>query len=142
VVPEWDLVRQGLAQIRLRMEEPIRRRIAFNREQLRHLAARPVLARPFQMVHDRSRRLDDLDNRARRAIRNRLSENQNKVRRLAAGLSALSPLAVLARGYSVTQRGDDLSVVKRIDQVAIGDEIQTQVGDGKISSRVTSTTGQ
>ena len=142
VVPEWDLVRQGLAQIRFRMEEPIRRRIAFNREQLRHLAARPVLARPYQMVHDRSRRLDDLDNRARRAIRNRLSENQNKLRRLAAGLSALSPLAVLSRGYSVTQRGDDSSVVKRIGQVAVGDEIQTQVGDGKITSRVTSTTGQ
>jgi exodeoxyribonuclease VII large subunit len=141
VVPEWDVVCQGLAEMRFRMEEPIRRRIAFNREQLRHLANRPVLARPYQAVQDRWRRLDDLDNRARRAIRNRLSENENKLRRLAAGLSALSPLAVLSRGYSVTQRVDDSSVVKTVGQVAVGDQIQTLVGDGKITSVVTSTTG-
>jgi exodeoxyribonuclease VII large subunit len=137
IVPELATVTESLGQMRRRMEKPIRQKIAYRREQLRHLAARPALARPYQMVHDRSRRLDDLDNRARRAIRNLLAVNERKLQRFAAALSALSPLAVLARGYSVTQRLDDSAVVKHHDQVQIGDEIQTQLDKGKLISKVT-----
>jgi exodeoxyribonuclease VII large subunit len=137
IVPELAVVTESLGQMRRRMEKPIRQKIAYRREQLRHLAARPALARPYQMVHDRSRRLDDLDNRARRAIRNLLAVNERKLQRVAATLSALSPLAVLARGYSVTQRLDDSAVIKHHDQVQIGDEIQTQLDKGTLTSTVT-----
>jgi len=137
IVPELALVARSLNQMRDRMEVPIRQKIAYQREQLRHLAARPVLARPFQMVHDRARRLDDLDNRARRAIRNLLGNNERKLQRLAAALSALSPLAVLSRGYSVTQRTGDWRVVKQHEEVRVGDEIQTQLNQGKLISTVT-----
>lgn len=137
IVPELAAVTESLDQMRRRMEKPIRQTIAYRREQLRHLAARPALARPYQMVHDRSRRLDDLDNRARRATRNLLAVNERKLQRVAAALSALSPLAVLARGYSVTQRLDDTAVIKHHDQVQIGDEIQTQLDKGKLISNVT-----
>lgn len=139
VVPEWSATEQSLRQLRSRLDKPIRQRLAFHREQLRQLAARPVLARPFQNLHDRSRRLDDLDYRARLAIRNLLAQQARKLQQQAAALSALSPLAVLSRGYSVTLREDDGRVIKRSDQVVAGDRITTRVGWGTISSRVTET---
>jgi len=137
VVPEFDTIQDSLGLLFRRMERPIQQRLAYAREQLRHLASRPALARPFHLVYDRSRRLDELDHRGRRAIRNLLSQQERKLQRLAAALSALSPLAVLSRGYSVTQRVDDSTVIKRRSQVALGDLIQTQVGDGKLISQVT-----
>lgn len=137
VVPELAAVTESLSQMRRRMEKPIHQQIAYRREQLRHLATRPALSRPFQMIHDRSRRLDDLDNRAQRAIRNLQVNNERKLQRVAATLSALSPLAVLARGYSVTQRLDDAAVIKHHDQIQVGDEIQTQLDKGKLISQVT-----
>ena len=139
VVPEWALVEESLGRMRQRMEQPIRQRIKYGYEQLRYLATRPALARPMQQIHDRSRQLDELDSRARRAIRNRLADQARRLQRHAAALSALSPLDVLARGYSVTQRSDDGRVVRRSDDVTIGDEIQTQTGHGKVFSRVTAT---
>jgi len=137
VVPQFDAIEDSLGLLLRRMERPIQQRLAYAREQLRHLASRPAFARPFHLVHDRSRRLDELDHRGRRAIRNVLSHNERKLQRLAAALSALSPLAVLSRGYSVSQRVDDSTVIKRCSQVTVGDLMQTQVGDGKLISQVT-----
>jgi exodeoxyribonuclease VII large subunit len=139
VVPEWDGVQQTLRLLTQRMEKPIRQRLAYHREQLRHLASRSVLTRPFQQIHDRSRRLDELDQRARRAIRNLLSKRMQSLQQHAAALSALSPLAVLARGYTITQRVDDSAVIRRSDQVSIGDQLRTQTASGTILSKVVET---
>jgi exodeoxyribonuclease VII large subunit len=136
VVPERAMVLQSLKQLRTRLDKPIAQRLAFHREQLRQLAGRPCLAKPLQPIHDRSRRLDELDYRGRLAIRNLLDQHFRKLQRQAAALSALSPLAVLARGYSVTQTFPDGAVVRRNDDVAVGDRIQTRLGSGSLISRV------
>ena len=139
VVPEWASVQQSLRLLLQRMEQPIRQRLAYHREQLRHLTSRPVFTRPFQPIHDRSRQLDELDHRGRLAMRRLAQEKSRLLQQHAAALSALSPLAVLARGYSVTQRRNDGTVIQRSDQVSPGDELRTQTGSGMILSRVTET---
>lgn len=136
VVPERAMVLQSLKQLRARLDKPIAQRLAFHREQLRQLAGRPCLAKPLQPIHDRSRRLDELDYRGRLAMRNLLDQHFRKLQRQAAALSALSPLAVLARGYSVTQTFPDGAVVRRNEDVAVGDRIQTRLGSGSLISRV------
>lgn len=72
-------------------------------------------------------------------MRRRLLEKSRLLQQHAAALSALSPLAVLARGYSVTQRLDDGTVIQRSDQVSPGDQLRTQTASGTILSRVTAT---
>lgn len=58
---------------------------------------------------------------------------------LAAGkLDALSPLSVIARGYSIT-RNDKGALVKSIEQVSVGSAIEVSVSDGAIRARVEST---
>lgn len=136
VVPERVMVLQSLKQLRTRLDKPISQRLAFHREQLRQLAGRPCLAKPLQPIHDRSRRLDELDYRGRLAIRNLLDQHIGKLQRQAAALSALSPLAVLARGYSVTQTFPDGAVVRRGEDVAVGDRIRTRLGSGSLISTV------
>lgn len=55
----------------------------------------------------------------------------------AAGLNSLSPLAVLARGYSVTESADG-RLITSAEQLQWGDEIHTTVNDGQIVSVVQS----
>ncbi len=50
-------------------------------------------------------------------------------------LEALSPLAVLARGYSITFAGG--RIVREASEVAAGEEISTRVGRGRLRSRIT-----
>jgi len=51
-------------------------------------------------------------------------------------LGTLSPLNVLARGYSLTRKETDQSVVRDVEQVAVGERLVTMVQRGKIISRV------
>ena len=60
--------------------------------------------------------------------------------RLAASLEALSPLGVLARGYSLTFLADGKTLVRTSNDVKNGDLIQTRVAAGQITSRVEQTT--
>ena len=66
-----------------------------------------------------------------------LKQSRHSFELQVARLDNLSPLAVLARGYSVTQK-EDYKVVTSIEQVRWGEELITTVGDGKIVSVVQS----
>ena len=66
-----------------------------------------------------------------------LKQSRHSFELQAARLDNLSPLAVLARGYSVTQK-EDYKVITSIEQVRWGEELITTVGDGKIVSVVQS----
>lgn len=81
-------------------------------------------------------RLDRLKNRLDSALRRRLDSAKHEVATHSARLEALSPLGVLARGYSVTTRTDGLTVVRRASDVAPGELIVTRLSTARLTSRV------
>jgi exodeoxyribonuclease VII large subunit len=87
-------------------------------------------------LHEARARLDRLDDRARRAIRRDLDGRRHRLARLAASLDALSPLAVLARGYSLTFHADGTTLLRSADAVRPGDLIHTRLAQGRLISRV------
>ena len=74
-----------------------------------------------------------LDGDAANAIRN----SQNRLASVAARLDALSPLSVLARGYSVATNAEG-NAVRGVSDVKQGDEIYVRVKDGNINASVIS----
>ncbi len=89
-------------------------------------------------LDDARARLDRLADRSRQALRQLHADRRLRLARLAAGLEALSPLAVLARGYSLTLNPDDLSLIRSPDRVQPGQLILTRLANGQITSRVES----
>ena len=83
----------------------------------------------------RFRQLDELDARGRKAMFTRMALHKAKLGKAAATLSALSPLNVLARGYSVTLDSDD-QTIQNPTQVSPGDIIRSRVEHGDIESVV------
>jgi exodeoxyribonuclease VII large subunit len=83
-------------------------------------------------------RLDHLADRSRQALQHLLSDRRLRLTRLAASLDALSPLAVLARGYSLTLKEEDGTLIRSRDQVRPGQRIVTRLAEGRIISRVES----
>jgi exodeoxyribonuclease VII large subunit len=81
-------------------------------------------------------RIDQLAERARRALERDLVSRRHRLSQLAASIEALSPLGVLARGYSMTFQADGETVLREIQQVQTGDLLHTQLASGRISSRV------
>ena len=57
-------------------------------------------------------------------------------------LESLSPLAVLRRGYSLTQHAADGRIVRDASELAVGQSIVTRLAAGRAVSRVESIDGQ
>lgn len=72
-----------------------------------------------------------------RAIRNCLKECHSSIENITARLDSLSPLSVLARGYSITVRPETRTVISDAAQVTIGDEVQMRLHRGELSCQVT-----
>ncbi|MCO8121203.1 exodeoxyribonuclease VII large subunit [Stieleria sp. TO1_6] len=99
------------------------------------VASHWALTKPLEMVHLRSRLLDELDARGKQAIDRRLQQSKSAVATLAASLAALSPLDTLARGYSVTRDADGQAVLKSAD-LTVGQRVHTQLAHGNFTATV------
>jgi exodeoxyribonuclease VII large subunit len=90
-------------------------------------------------LRDARDHLDHLSQRALQAVKNDLVRRRHHVSRLAASLEALSPLGVLARGYSLTLFADGKTLVRDSRDVKSGDLIHTRLASGQFTSRVDTT---
>lgn len=137
-LPDGAAVRQTLAGLRDRGMHAMRNAIRHRRQQLEWLEQRPMIRSPFEIIHDRSRLLDELDQRCGRAVEQRLRDHRRSVERLAASLSALSPLSVLARGYSVTADAAGAALTDS-REVVPGSTVTTRLHRGSLVCRVEET---
>jgi exodeoxyribonuclease VII large subunit len=102
---------------------------------LDRLADRLRLAGQAQLAGARVQ-LDRLAERARQALHQGLLNRRHRLVRVAASLEALSPLAVLGRGYSLTFHQDGQTLIRSADEVQPGQIIVTRLAAGQITSRV------
>jgi len=138
VAPSRDEMRARLEASARRLAAALRRRAVESRTRVDALAARPCFRRPFDLIHDRARRLDELALQGARSVRRRIQRESEQLSALAARLEALSPLGVLARGYSVTRRAVDGALVFDASKLQPGDQVVTRVSRGEFVARVES----
>jgi exodeoxyribonuclease VII large subunit len=136
VAPSAEDLAAGLQQIQKRLAAALRSRAASGRSQLNALARHHAFRRPYQRLHDLARRLDELESCAVRAMRHRLRSARQRIDAAAGQLQSLSPLAVLSRGYSLTQRTADGHVVRDAAELSAGEQITTRLAHGQAISRV------
>jgi exodeoxyribonuclease VII large subunit len=133
------LVALGNADARL--SDAVERRLKLARQRLDQLAARPAFRRPLQRIHDLEQELDDTAARLARAAKLRVGQASDRLASVAARLESLSPLQVLARGYSLTHTADG-RLVRDADSLTPGEVIVTRVALGEVVSRVEQVSGE
>ncbi|HVS36100.1 MAG TPA: exodeoxyribonuclease VII large subunit, partial [Gemmataceae bacterium] len=138
--PDRAAVLDWLEKQEIRWRGLLMKQLESARARLDDLAGRRCFADPLERVRDEERLLDDWNDRLQRAAAQRLEATQRRLEALAAQLESLSPLNILARGYTLTLREADGAVVRSAAQVRRGDRLVTRVGDGSIVSRVEETT--
>ena len=80
--------------------------------------------------------LSTLRTRAAQALRRKLDEEHKTLAELAAKLNALSPLGVLARGYSLVFDGEG-RLIKEAGQVRPGDALRIRLHRGELEATTT-----
>lgn len=122
-----------------RLRDLLNQRLSLARRRLDDLAGRRVFRFPLEWLRDQERRLDEWSERLQRAIRQQMVRLRRQMEVQAAHLEALSPLNVLARGYSLTTTEAEQVLVRSAEQVRPGDRLVTRVRHGRIVSRVEET---
>jgi len=90
---------------------------------------------PLARVNSNMQRVDELDHRLTASIQHRLQLDQTHLKGLSQRMAALSPMAVLERGYAiVTNRGGQS--ISKVSQVGKGEALNVQVSDGNFDVHV------
>lgn len=133
VVPDRRDLTAGLERAAAGLSAAVQRQIARQRERLSAQARH--LRDPRQVLNALQLRTDELSERAWRAIQTRLRIAQQQLRGGAERLQALSPLAVLERGYSIARRADG-TVVRAAAALQVGDRLRLTFARGTAAVQV------
>ena len=136
LLPSSDDLRVRLLAFANRLIQPMRYRVAAGRQRLESLRMRRVMLQPVELLNDRRRMVDDCEVKAKQAVKRIRERARNRVVAVAGQLQALSPLAVLGRGYSMTRNVESGAVLIRSGDVKFGDRMVTQLAEGQVISRV------
>ena len=136
IAPAAEEISARLRGYQQRLRHAAQRRVAWLRARYDGLVSQRPFRRPFELIHDRSRRLDELSMHAQRSLHRILQDRESRLARLAGKIESLSPLAVLARGYTITQDATTRSVVRDADELRVGQSIVTRFASGEAVSKV------
>ncbi len=119
---------------------------------LRQLSRSRVFTRPFEMVHRRAERLDELLNRLVQAWERYDRELAAQLDNLEVSLLSMDPYAILQRGYAIVTRAAEderhavaahtRPIVRSIADVELGERLAVRVYDGTLDTAVTAKTDE
>lgn len=136
IVPDGPQIAHRLEQWSSRLRSALRRRADSAAERLAAIASHPILRRPLDRIQLLWQNCDQLGDRMARGLVYSHRRHQTKTAELAARLQAISPIQVLARGYSVTLDENGRPILNAA-QVEEGTLIETQLAQGRLQSQVT-----
>ncbi|HEY1847135.1 MAG TPA: exodeoxyribonuclease VII large subunit [Buttiauxella sp.] len=136
--PQLRLARQQttLDRLQQRLSGAMEGKLRRSAQQQQRLAQRLNQQQPQARIHRVQTRIQQLEYRLSQVITARLNGTRQRFGTAIAQLEAVSPLATLARGYSVTTATDG-KVLKKAKQVKSGDLLKTRLEDGWVESQVT-----
>lgn len=135
--PQLRLARQQtvLERLRQRMNQAVESHLKRAGQRQIRITQRLNQQTPQSRIHRAQSHMQQLEYRLTQNMHERLGSTRERFGNAITHLEAVSPLATLARGYSVTTASDG-KVLKQAKQVSPGDVLTTRVSDGWVESEV------
>ena len=124
---------QRLDELSIALQQAMQSRLYQQERTLNNLTPRLMRQSPDKKLAQASHQLSQLQARLNQAIQQQLQQANNSLALQASKLDSVSPLNVLARGYSITKTQQG-KVVKSVGQIKAGDVLVTELVDGSVKS--------
>ncbi|KGT90176.1 exodeoxyribonuclease VII large subunit [Enterobacter cancerogenus] len=136
--PQLRLARQQttLFQLQRRLGEAMDQRLRVANRQQDRVLQRLNNQQPQGRILRAQQQMQQWQYRLQQGMEKQLNHNRQRFGNLAAQLEGVSPLATLARGFSVTTDTQG-QLVKKTQQLHKGDLLRTRLDDGWVESQVT-----
>ncbi|WP_428937098.1 exodeoxyribonuclease VII large subunit [Fontivita pretiosa] len=95
-----------------------------------------VECHPKHLVDLKRQRLTELSGRLAVAVRHDIDRRTQRIESLGRHLEAVSPQSVLRRGYTITMRKKDGTIIRSAQGAKVGERLLTRFADGTIESVV------
>ena len=135
IVPDQEELRQQLTAVRYNLVRSITGRIDVVRTKLENIQNRIPPTHRIDAINRLRQTVDQLDDRGQRGTVQQLQGKQRAWQIAAAQLDTLSPLATLARGYSICKDSSGNTVTDAA-QVVVGEEVHLRLSRGQLACRV------
>jgi len=132
---QLQLQQQKADELSLRLKQLIIRTITHHKNKPSQLTQRLLKQNPSKLITSKNRQITQNDQRLLQAINKCLQHNGERFSHAVEQLHLVSPLATIARGYSVTRDKND-KVITKLAQVKAGDIIRVQLSDGHLNATV------
>jgi len=126
--------RLDMLTTRLKARTSARRELAVSAQD--RLNARLLRYHPQETLLYAKRRQSEVERQLKQAMTGMLKENTQRLHSSIRQLDALSPLKVMARGYSLVYDEQHKSLIKSLDDVEPGDMVKVKVTDGELDCQV------
>ncbi|MBP5270771.1 MAG: exodeoxyribonuclease VII large subunit [Clostridia bacterium] len=134
-VPDASEILHRIISLGSRVETAVMTKLRNASEALERTAALPALSSPGRMLDVYDENLASLTSRIYHSFRNIVELRAEKTEKLAASLKALSPVAVLERGYAIVRR-ESGETVASAEELHADDRIGILMSDGEIPAVV------
>ena len=132
VMPEKAALINRIKELNVRLLNAAVRSITLKRRRVLELSNASVFRHPYDRIYQERMKLDILDKNLKKAIMIKHEREVSKFSILAGKLNVLSPLTILSRGYGIVRSRIDNTIVKSVEDVKTGDDIEISLKDGKI----------
>ena len=127
---------QQLDEAAERLRTSFRKYVESFRQRVQEARHQSVLYSPRGKIRGHLLLVPHLMKRIEECLRTRLAIRRERMRSFAAALDSLSPLAVLARGYSIVQTIPDGRIIKRTSDVAVHEQVAITLAEGRLRCEV------
>ena len=136
--PNVEDIRPALNQLEAALSVAMRAIVEQKRGQTQTLTRALVHLSPRAALDNNRQRIDGLLARLDQGVQRRLERERGLLAVAQAGLTAVSPLATLSRGYAIVRQRQPTAarIIRSVEAVASGDKITIQVADGDFGATV------
>ncbi len=131
-VPDTSELLDGLSEIKNRMHRLCTGKLTQERRMLESISNARVFTHPEALLDAYRMKLQLNEDKLLRATDQSMENKKNALGSMAGRLEALSPLAVLSRGYAAVTKGD--KTVMRVSEVRDGDLLRIKFADGSVNA--------
>ncbi len=136
VVPDKREIEKSLRSLELRMRQNIFKTIEYHRKRLESMEKSILFRKPTERINQYRQTIDELKRTMVAEMTHLVTLQRKSVQALMGKLDALSPLAILERGYSICSKVPEGKIVRSIEDISVGDAIQVLLTDGTALSEV------
>ena len=131
---------QYVDQLQATLQTAIKQKLAQAIQQQQHSYNRLYLSSPQKQLQRQQLGLQELRTKLQKSCLQLVDNKKQNLFNTMHLLDTVSPLATLARGYSISFKGGE--IVKNTQHVEVGDMLVTRLKDGEIHSEIKQISGQ